>query len=49
MYESSRDDMETVNELRKKMILMAEEKGSLTHPEVVRISQRLDVLIMKVM
>lgn len=34
-----------MNDLRYQMIKIAEEKGSLTDPDVVAISQRLDVLL----
>lgn len=37
--------IEEVNDLRCQMLKVAEEKGSLTDPDVVAISQRLDVLI----
>ncbi|CAM3734495.1 aspartyl-phosphate phosphatase Spo0E family protein [Alicyclobacillus pomorum] len=33
--------------LRRKMVKMAEKKGSLTHPEVLAISQQLDRFIVK--
>lgn len=40
--------VDTVDELRESMIRLAEEKGSLTHPDVVKMSQRLDVLIAEI-
>ncbi|GEO25019.1 hypothetical protein AAC03nite_08040 [Alicyclobacillus acidoterrestris] len=36
---------EMIEALRVEMMMMAEERGSLLHPDVIRISQKLDVLI----
>jgi len=39
---------ERVEYLRRKMIVLAEEKGSLVHPEVVSVSQELDVFLVQI-
>ncbi|GMA65458.1 aspartyl-phosphate phosphatase Spo0E family protein [Alicyclobacillus fastidiosus] len=38
----------TVEELRSQMIKIAEDRGSLTHPDVIAASQRLDVFINRI-
>jgi len=47
-----KNSMETPEEmieyLKHKMVCVAEEKGSLTHPDVVAISQRLDLFLVQV-
>jgi hypothetical protein len=39
---------EIVEHLREKMMRLAEERGSLTHPDVIAVSQQLDLFFVQI-